>query len=225
MTGTWSERTREVTAMGSVVIGELQAVADVGWLWAEAEESRRKERRRSEEPKRAEDGSGFRLRSAKSGKVTGKRLGERAEAEFLAKAAGMGFGVAKPWGDSDRYDFILDVSQVCREERSGLRQEASARKGRSRTPGKHLTLWRVQVKSAHRLGEDGMYSFRMHGHSGEAYGADEIDAMVAYVAPEKAWYVLPAAVFQKVRSLKLFPGSRRKRSRFEQYREAWELLL
>ena len=34
--------------------------------------------------------------------------GERSEAAFLHKAANLGFGVAKPRGDSCRYDFILD---------------------------------------------------------------------------------------------------------------------
>jgi hypothetical protein len=51
-----------------------------------------------------------------------KRRGELGEAAFLAKAASMGIGVAKPWGDSDRYDFIIDAG------------------GR---------LLRVQIKSAH----------------------------------------------------------------------------
>jgi hypothetical protein len=37
-----------------------------------------------------------------------KRTGERSEAAFLNKASSLGFGVAKPWGDSERYDFILD---------------------------------------------------------------------------------------------------------------------
>jgi len=84
--------------------------------------------------------------------TTGKRLGEMAEAAFLARGSRLRFGVACPWGDSDRYDFIVDSC------------------------GK---LWRVQVKSAHRAGEDGGYSFRVHGHSLEAYGPDEIDLLVA----------------------------------------------
>ncbi len=42
------------------------------------------------------------------GLTTRKRRGEAAEAVFLAKASGLGFGVSKPWGDSERYDFILD---------------------------------------------------------------------------------------------------------------------
>jgi hypothetical protein len=37
-----------------------------------------------------------------------KRKGELSEAAFLLKASSLGFGVAKPWGDSERYDFILD---------------------------------------------------------------------------------------------------------------------
>src|SRR5258705_2335387 len=37
-----------------------------------------------------------------------KRTGELAEAAFVVKAASLGYGVCKPWGDSERYDFILD---------------------------------------------------------------------------------------------------------------------
>ena len=127
-------------------------------------------------------------------KVTRKRLGEVAEAEFLARASGMGLGVARPWGDSNRYDFIVDAA------------------GR---------LWRVQVKSAYRVGKNGSYSFRAYGHSGRAYRACEIDALVAYVVPEDAWYLFPVSVARRVKSLKLFPVSRRKRSKFEKWREAW----
>src|SRR5438445_10757609 len=43
-----------------------------------------------------------------SGDSTGPSTGEPSEAAFLLKAASLGFGVAKPWGDSERYDFILD---------------------------------------------------------------------------------------------------------------------
>ena len=60
------------------------------------------------------------------GLTTRKRRGEAAEAAFLAKASGLGFGVAKPWGDSERYDFILDCGHG---------------------------FWRVQVKSTERCAE------------------------------------------------------------------------
>lgn len=124
-------------------------------------------------------------------------MGEISEAAFLAKAERLGYGVAKPWGDSDRYDFIVDV------------------RGR---------LWTVQVKSAYQAGQDGGYSFRLYGHSVGAYGEDEIDVLVAYIVPEDAWYVFPAEVFQGRRSVKLYGGSKRKRSKFEKYREAWWIM-
>jgi hypothetical protein len=37
-----------------------------------------------------------------------KRTGERSEAAFLARALHLEFAIAKPWGDSRRYDFIID---------------------------------------------------------------------------------------------------------------------
>lgn len=138
--------------------------------------------------------NGSSLRDFSGQWLTGKQRGELAEAAFVVKAASLGFGVAKPWGDSDRYDFIVDVEK---------------------------RLWRVQVKSAHRMGEDGSYSFRLHTHSLQAYTAAEIDVLVAYVVPEDDWYVFPVSELGRLRSLKLFPGSRRKRSRFERWREAW----
>jgi len=76
-------------------------------------------------------------------------------------------------------------------------------------------LSRVQVKSAHRAGEGDVYSFRTHGQGLEAYGAEEIDVLVAYVVPEDAWYLFPVEETLRLRSLKLFPSSRIRRSRFE----------
>src|SRR2546425_9067354 len=39
-----------------------------------------------------------------------KRRGEVVELAFLYKAVSLGFGVAKPYGDSECYDFIVDWS-------------------------------------------------------------------------------------------------------------------
>jgi hypothetical protein len=41
--------------------------------------------------------------------LTKKRRGEMAEAAFLHKASKLGFGVSKPWGDSDPYDLIVGL--------------------------------------------------------------------------------------------------------------------
>ena len=92
-------------------------------------------------------------RKGKAQKGTLKQRGELAEMGFMFKAAGLGFGVAKPWGDSERYDYILD---------SGKR------------------LWRVQVKSTYA--ERG-HSYRVHACADTAgkkrpYTAKQIDFLV-----------------------------------------------
>ena len=55
---------------------------------------------------------------------TSKRQGELSELAFVYKAASLGFIVAKPYGDNERYDFVVDSGQ---------------------------RLWRVQVKSTSYL--------------------------------------------------------------------------
>jgi Pyruvate/2-oxoacid:ferredoxin oxidoreductase delta subunit len=95
------------------------------------------------------------------GLTTRKALGEAAEAAFLAKATSLGFGVAKTWGDSERYDFILDSGQ----ER-----------------------WRVQVKSCRYFRS--CYHVATRGVT-RAYTADEVDFIVVYLVPENLWYVIP----------------------------------
>jgi hypothetical protein len=131
--------------------------------------------------------------------LTPKQLGEIAEAEFIAKAVGLGFVVAKPWGDSEPYDFIVNVRRT-------------------------FNFWRVQVKSAHTAGKDGICSFRAYDQHQQPYSAEEIDALVAYARPSEAWYVFPVRVVEGLKSLKLYPGSRQRRSKYEKWREAWEIL-
>ena len=160
-------------------------------IWAEAESELNS---RSRAKSKATDKS---VRSARA--LTSKQLGEIAEAEFVAKAVGMGFVVAKPWGDSEPYDFIVNTRH-------------------------EFNFWRVQVKSAHVAGEDGTYSFRAHDHAQRSYSAKDIDALVAYAKPAEAWYVMPVRVVEGLKSLKLYPGSLRKRSKYERWREAWEVL-
>src|SRR5437764_6978014 len=99
-----------------------------------------------------------------------KRTGELAEAAFVVKAAGLGFAVSKPWGDSERYDFILDAG--------------------------HRTF-RVQIKCTESPNANGYQvqstytDQKKKGH----YTAADIDFLVAYILPFDLWYVVPAAAF------------------------------
>lgn len=123
-----------------------------------------------------------------------KQRGELAEAAFLCKAKSLGFSVAKPWGDSDPFDFILQ---------SGCRS------------------WRVQVKSAYVKNVGGYSTSLFGGTRRRAYTCDDIDFLIAYVAPEDVRYVVPLEVFRRVKAIRFYPGGA---SRYEKYREAWCLL-
>jgi hypothetical protein len=177
---------------------EVELVDEGGiTIWGMAEEGSQAESKSKSESKSKAAGGG--ARSTPTEKLTPKQLGEIAEAEFIAKAVGLGFVVAKPWGDSEPYDFIVN-------------------------PKKSFYFWRVQVKSAHTIGADGGCSFRAHDHNMRSYSAEDIDALVAYARPMNAWYVMPVRVVEELKSLMLYPESRGKRSRFERWREAWEVL-
>jgi hypothetical protein len=129
-----------------------------------------------------------------------KRTGELSEAAFLLKAETLGFHLAKPWGDSERYDFILDT---------GAR------------------LWRVQLKCTQVVrarGYDVQPSYSIYGQGKVAYTADDIDLLAAYILPLGIWYILPVEVFTPSKSLRFYPDIDCKRARWEQYREAWHLL-
>jgi hypothetical protein len=128
-----------------------------------------------------------------------KRTGELAEAAFVVKAASLGFAVSKPWGDSERYDFILDAG--------------------------HRTF-RVQVKCTESINANAyqVQSTYTDGNHKGHYTAADIDVLVGYVLPFDLWYVVPVDALPGSASLRFYPkGSISKRVRFEQYREAWQV--
>jgi hypothetical protein len=124
-----------------------------------------------------------------------KRRGEATEAEFVARATGLNFRVAKPWGDSEPYDILIGF-------------------GRG--------FWRVQVKLASDK-RRGQYLVRARRHTGP-YTKDNIDFIAAHVARENIWYVVPVEAFEEVTRFLHFNPQSRRQSKYEKYREAWCLL-
>ena len=133
------------------------------------------------------------------GNQVSKRRGEMAELEFLRKAVRMGFRVSKPYGDSDRYDFVVDTGE---------------------------RLVRVQVKSSSRLSQGTYFIASQRCSNGKAipYEVGEIDYLAAYVFPEDAWFIIPVEAFVPRTSLHLFPKARGETGMYAQYRDAWWLL-
>jgi hypothetical protein len=120
-----------------------------------------------------------------------KRRGEASEAIFLAKTCDLGFQVAKPWGESDPYDFVVNAGHG---------------------------FQRVQVKSA-SYSRRSQYVCRAQGDAA-IYTKENIDFLVAHIIPEKTWYVLPVEAFAPRTMLHFNPNGTGK-GMFEKFREAW----
>jgi len=134
------------------------------------------------------------------GPLNSKAKGELGELAFAHKAASLGFGVSKPHGDNERYDFVLD---------SGER------------------FWRVQVKTICQVHGHLYQTSVSHGYGADTkpYKASEIDFVVAYLAPRDIWYVVPVRYVTGSTSMCFYPsGCRQDGGRLEAYREAWHLM-
>ena len=131
-----------------------------------------------------------------------KKRGEWVELQFMARAASHGLTVSKPWGDSARYDFVIDAGS---------------------------RFYRVQVKSTFQVAKGGAYLCNTVSRSplrkdqGKNYTADEIDFFAFFVIPEDLWYIVPIANVRRARyAVHLNPHW--PRNRYFRYLEAWHLL-
>jgi hypothetical protein len=128
-----------------------------------------------------------------------KVTGERSEAAFLNTAANRGFGVAKPWGDSRRYDFIVDNGSC---------------------------LHRIQVKCTESI-RARAYETRATYTTGKGrapYTKKDVDFIAAHVVPLDIWYIIPVEICTPAPMLRFYPHRKAKKMRLEPYREAWHLL-
>ena len=140
-------------------------------------------------------------KTARQHELNTKRRGELSELAFAHKAACEGFGVAKPYGDSERFDFIL----VSRGWPEGEK------------------LWRVQIKCSASL-INGLYHInpaRYSCGSVIAYKPTEVDFVVVYIIPDDSYFIFPIRDTPTCLALhpKAHPGGIH-----EPYREAWHLL-
>ena len=128
-----------------------------------------------------------------------KRRGELAELAFLHKATALGFRLSKPYGDSDRYDFITD---------SGNR------------------LYRIQVKCTTTMLEGFYHLPCQRSCNGKAipYTHEEIDFFAALVVPEDSWFIIPITHVLGITSFLFRRLDDPSPSFYSPYREAWPLL-
>jgi hypothetical protein len=134
-----------------------------------------------------------------------KRRGEWVELQFMARAHAHGLVVSKPWGDSARYDFVVE------------------RRGRFR---------RVQVKSTmqtakHKNGPRGSYLCntisRGPSKRTRTYSARDVDFFALFVIPLDLWYIVPLADLPHA-CYALLLDTTRPGNKYFRYLEAWHLL-
>jgi hypothetical protein len=121
--------------------------------------------------------------------------GEWVELCFMARAAEHGIRAIRPWGDSSRYDFIVEMDG-------------------------HFQ--KVQVKStAHRTRK--LYACSLRRANQKTYTKDEVDFFAVFIIPIEAWYIIPMeALSGKIWSITFSPHN--SLSKYAEYREAWHLL-
>ena len=135
-----------------------------------------------------------------------KRRGEWVELQFMARAATHGLTVSKPWGDSARYDFVVDSAGVFRrvQVKSTL-QRPEPRAGR--TGGAYLcnTVSRAPYRKE------------------QTYDPRDVDFFAFYIVPEDLWYIVPLADIRSVKyAVTLNPHL--PDNKYFRYLEAWHLL-
>jgi hypothetical protein len=124
-----------------------------------------------------------------------KLRGEWVELLFMARAAEHGLRMIKPWGDSSRYDLVVE------------------------TGGRFV---RVQVKStSHR--RSNFYVCSLLRCAQQRHKIDEIDFFAIYVIPVDSWYIMPSSIASRTTGgIALSPHN--SLSKHAVYREAWHLL-
>ena len=132
-----------------------------------------------------------------------KQRGEWVELQFMAEAARRRLAVSKPWGDTRAYDVGIEHGS---------------------------NFLRVQVKSTtYRVAAGYLCQFKPNHLKKRDYSLKEIDLFAAYVIPEDAWYLIPAALLLGKRRLTMamlspiVPPKKKACYRYEPYREAWSL--
>ncbi len=124
-----------------------------------------------------------------------KKRGEWAESVFAARAGENGLAVSKPSGDSTSFDYVVGH------------------------PGKFVA---VQVKcTIARLPNGKGYICNLKSNN-KRYPPGAFDFVAAYVIPEDAWYIVPMKAIGGQASLSLCTVGTW--AKFEEYREAWDLL-
>lgn len=130
-----------------------------------------------------------------------KLNGEITEVSFCLKVLSLGHKIALPYGDSSKYDVIVDTGR---------------------------NLYRVQIKSTRILEKSYCHSrYRItvgHGRTNKKYSDKECDLVAMHVYPLDIWYIMPINDVSST-SIGLYPHIDNSRGKYETYREQWGIFV
>ena len=132
----------------------------------------------------------------------GKDRGDITELEFIVESKKRRYPVAKPVGDNQHYDALVDA---------------------------RWKIFRVQVKlsgAKHWNGYAVRSAWQTTGGRSVAYLPKDADILAALIDGKGIWYLIPVRALGGRKIIHLYPFGSAKRGarRFEKYREAWWLL-
>lgn len=145
-----------------------------------------------------------------------KERGEWVELLFMANAARLGLKVAKPHGDSSRYDVLV--------EGEGKLHRVQVKSTTFKRNGCHqcLCFWRTKPPQS-KNHPAGNASSPLSKRTAQQYSEQQTDFVAAYVVPEDTWFIIPASEI-RTKSMHLPPRDQPERNRYGQFLEAWHLL-
>jgi len=166
------------------------------------------------------------------GRDNTKHRGAMAEMQFMLDAAKRGFGVAKPFGDNERYDVILDAARRLwrvQVKASGARHHKGfAVRACWRTSKRHMPYTKDQIDFL-AVVIQGWHPSTGSGQvpstgSGRVFW--QTMGEVGHPRGKRIWYVIPVEALGGRLTINLYPFGCRKdgEERFEEYRGAWRLL-
>jgi len=177
-----------------------------------------------------------------------KLRGEWAELRFMTRVAEHGVMISKPWGDSARYDLVIEhhgrvlriqVKSTMRIVRGCYRchlPPLSRCHPEARALTKNCHPEATALSSPKDPGAPREASRTLRGNNSRVrraskseaqpptHAENQIDFVAAYIIPLDLWYILPAPVTTRLHGhISLSPH--RKGHKYEPYLEAWHLLL
>jgi hypothetical protein len=139
-------------------------------------------------------------------------LGQKVEVRFAVDGMDHDLAVLKPYS-TESYDCVtvprILLTEAVKRNRAKFVQVRSAQRPSILRPSGKILGFHIPLT---------------HGGDRRMYKRGEFDVLAAYVAPYKAWYIIPFKECEGRKTIRLYTHLPNSRAYFERFRERWDLL-